>query len=43
MVFERKEEEVIDFNIAYRVRLPGEGDGGGGVPRREGGRKPFKI
>ncbi len=22
MVFERKEEEVTDFNIAYRVRMP---------------------
>ncbi len=22
MVFERREEEVIDFNAAYRVRLP---------------------
>ncbi len=22
MVFERREEEVIDFNTAYRVRLP---------------------
>ncbi len=23
MVFERREEEVNDFNIAYRVRMPG--------------------
>ncbi len=22
MVFERREEEVVDFNTAYRVRLP---------------------
>ncbi len=22
MLFERREEEVIDFNIAHRVRLP---------------------
>ncbi len=22
IVFERREEEVIDFNVAYRVRLP---------------------
>ncbi len=22
MVFERREEEVIDFNTAYRVRMP---------------------
>ncbi len=22
MVFERREEELIDFNIAYRVRMP---------------------
>ncbi len=22
MVFERREEEMVDFNIAYRIRLP---------------------